>query len=257
MNQNECLICSSTTNQSICAKCMRGILLDLNELRTLLMRLESVAKREEHIAARDGGYAAPVFASTPVDLSAMDLLQTAIDELEEIAANSGIWQHNRTWRTLIKSLITRKNQLANNPHIRADRERITRIMDRVRFKLTPHSERIIIGPCLNPACEAELSVVGKVESVECPRCGSVWSVDAVRQRRRERLRDETFTGTPAEAARWIYRKTHLYVTRKVIAMWLLRGSLPDTEHLGGGRHVFHLADLVAHAEEMRPRLGAG
>jgi len=187
----------------------------------------------------------------------MDLLQDTVNQLEDIAANSGIWQHSRTWRTLIKSLIARKNQLANNPHIRADRERLTRMVDRVRFRLTPESERIIIGPCLNPVCEAELSVVGKVESVECPRCGSVWSVDAVRQRRRERLRDETFTGTPAEAARWIYRKTHLYVTRKVIAMWLLRGSLPDTEHLGGGRHVFHLADLVAHAEEMRPRLGAG
>lgn len=217
------------------------------------MRLESVARREEHVAARDGGYVAPVFASTPVDLSAMDLLQTAIDELEEIAANSSIWQHNRTWRTLIKSLITRKSQLANNPHIAHDRERLTRMVDRVRFRLTPDSERIIIGECLNPDCRRELSITrGQVE-VRCSACLSVWQVEAVRAARLVNLSERTFEGTPAQAARYIYQKTHLYVSRKVVIMWLQRRSLSHTVKIGDGLYRFDLRDLLEHAEAMRFR----
>lgn len=253
---SQCAICNTATNQPVCAKCARAYLTDLNELRTLLARLESVARREEHVGGRSQGHVSPAFAPTPVDLSAMDLLTEASETLEDVAGNCGIWDSVK-WRRNLTRLVTRRTQLMNDPSVASDRERVWRLVQKVKLRLTPPSERIIIGPCLNPACGTELSIVGKCSDVVCPACGSVWSVDAVRQRRRERLRDETFTGTPAEAARWIYRKTHLYVTRKVIAMWLLRGSLPDTEHLGGGRHVFHLADLVAHAEEMRPRLGAG
>ena len=246
-----CAICGAKTNQPICAKCLRGVLLDLNELTHLLTRLESVARREDHSEHAEGHVRQP-FAPTLVDLSAMDLLQDTVNQLEDIAANSGIWQHSRTWRTLLKSLITRKDQLANNPHIHGDRERITRMVDRVRFRLTPDSERIIIGECLNPVCKRELSITrGQVEAY-CSECASTWQVEAVRTSRLANLEEKTFEGTPAQAARHIYKKTHLYVSRKVVTMWLQRGNLPRTVRLSEGRYRFDLRDLVERAELMNP-----
>jgi len=247
-----CPLCAAKTNKPICAKCLRGVLMDLNELAHLLTRLESVARREEHVGGRSEGPSHPAFAPTLLDLSAADLLTEATDTLWDIAAKSGIWQHGRTWRTLLKSLITRKNQLANNPHIRGDRERITRMVDRVRFKLTPPSERIIIGSCLNPVCKRELSITrGQVEAY-CSGCGSTWQVDAVRAARLANLEEKTFEGTPAQAARHIYKKTHLYVSRKVVTMWIQRGSLPRTMRLTEGSYQFDLRDLVERAELMNP-----
>ena len=225
--------------------------MDLNKLTHLLTRLESVARRETRSVHAEGHVRQP-FATTPVDLSAMDLLQDTVNKLEDIAANSGIWQHSRTWRTLLKSLITRKNQLANNPHIRGDRDRLTHIMDRVRFRLTPPSERIIIGPCLNSACGTILLTTREQTEVTCPNCGSMWKVEAVRKRRREELAHETITITPAEAAVWVKANTGIYVTRKNINNWAQRAQITHAS-LGEGLHEYNKADLLRLAETMNPK----
>lgn len=246
-----CTLCGAKTNQPICAKCLRGVLLDLNELSHLLTRLESVARREDHSEHAEGHVRQP-FAPTLVDLSAMDLLQDTVNQLEDIAANSGIWQHSRTWRTLLKSLITRKSQLANDPHIHGDRERITRMVDRVRFRLTPPSERIIIGPCLNSACGTILLVTREQTEVTCHNCGSMWQVEAVRKRRREELAHETITLTPADAAAWVRANTGIYVTRKAINMWAQRQRVAHKPN-GDGTHEYNKADLLRLAETLNPK----
>ena len=223
---------------------------DLQKLFHLLPQLERVVRREEHVGGRQQGSASPAFAPTPVDLSAMDLLTEASETLEDICYNCGIY-YTGTWRRSLSKLIPRRKQLLGEPNVAADRERVGRLVQKVRLRLTPPSERILIGRCLNPVCGAELSIVGKVESVACPACGSVWSVEAVRGKRREKLRAAPpLLATPSQAAKWVREMTGIYVTRHVVMMWDTR--VMHSHRLGDGLHSYDKYELLRLAESMNP-----
>lgn len=244
----ECPLCGAATNQPICSKCWKKYTADLRSLYQMLPQVERIGKREERIGGRQQGHAASPFASTPVELGAMDLLQEAESVIEDVAANCNIWAG--AWRVTIKRMIARRTQVTQSRHLLRDRERIAALEQKVRLRLTPPEERIIIGACLTKECDTALSIVKGQDHVACPKCSALWSVKEIREARRLKFEHVTMIMTPAEAAGWIKKETGLFVTRKVVNMWAQRDMI-SAPSVGDGGHAYKLNELISLAENMR------
>jgi predicted Zn-ribbon and HTH transcriptional regulator len=237
----------------VCAKCWKSYVDDLQKLFHLLPQLERVSRREEHVGGRQQGHASPAFASAPMDLPALDLLTEASETLEEVAGHANLWAHQ--WRQVVKKLITHRPQVTQSLSLIEDRKRISRLASKVELRLTPPQDRLTIGECLNPDCGAVLNAVKDQQEAQCPQCKSVWQVEAVRAKRREKLSDHTLEASQSEASRWLKRTTGVYVEAHIITMWLQRRMLPRTKKLSKGRYEFNLGELLVLAESFKPRAG--
>lgn len=247
---SKCTLCGAQTSQPVCSKCWKSYVDDLQKLFHLLPQLERVVRREEHMGGRQHGHASPAFASAPVDLPALDLLTEASETLEEVAGHANLWAHQ--WRQVVKKLITHRPQVTQSRSLVEDRKRISRLASKVELRLTPPEERIIIGECLNPDCENSLTAIKGQQEVECHACKSIWKVEAVKSKRREKFHDEKLEATPSEAARWVKRTTGIYLTREVVAMWVHRKMLSASK-TRDGRYSMDMGDILKLSEEFRPR----
>jgi predicted Zn-ribbon and HTH transcriptional regulator len=225
---------------------------DLQKLSHLLPQLERVSRREEHVGGRQQGHVNPAFAPAPMDLPALDLLTEASEILEDVAGHANLWAHQ--WRQVVKKLITHRPQVTQSRSLIKDRKRINRLASKVELRLTPPQDRLIIGECLNPECGATLNAVKDQQEAQCPQCKSVWQVEAVRAKRREKLSTHTLEATPVEASQWLKRKTGVYVTRKIINMWAQRNMI-HAPSISEGRHEYNLGELLKLAETYEPRPG--
>lgn len=248
---SRCPLCWVNTSQPVCTKCWHAYVDDLQKLSHLLPQLERVARREEHVGGRQQGHASPAFASAPVDLPALDLLTEATETLEEVAGHANLWAHQ--WRSVVKKLITHRPQVTQSLSLIEDRKRINRLVSKVELRLTPSQDRLIIGECLNPECGAVLNAVKDQQEAQCQQCKSVWQVEAVRAKRREKLSTHTLEASQGEASRWLKRNTGVYVERHIIAMWLQRGMLAGSRKIAKGRYEFDIGELLTLAESFKPR----
>lgn len=248
---HSCSLCGANTNQPTCAKCWKAYVDDLHSLFAMLPQVERISRREERIGGRQQGHSNPAFASAPVDLPALDLLTEASEVLEDVAGHCNLWAGS--WRSIVKKMIARRTQVTQSKQLVADWNRVSHLVSKVELRLTPPAERLIIGQCLNPTCLHELNAVKDQSEVVCPACGSVWQVEAVRQKRREKLSTHTLEATQGEASRWLKRKTGVYVERHAIAMWLQRNMLPNSRKLGDGVYEFNIGELLLLAETYVPR----
>lgn len=246
-NSRLCPICEHMPHGGTLCKQHRKTLADnLHNLRIDYYQIHQYANRKAKPNNRGGGRSP--FPQTAYALTWGDLMDEIGSVLRPIGADVGIWE-TRTPQ-LIRALINHVGRLASCPQCGESYRAVSRIASKTRGLLTPPDDEIIYGTCLNPDCDSQVAGARDVSEARCQACGSVWSVEQLRRRRRERLHETPLDATPAEAAKWIHKTTGLYVTRKVVNMWIQRDSLTH-EILGNGRHRFDMAELLGLAESMR------
>ncbi|MCI1914630.1 MAG: hypothetical protein LKJ05_02725 [Bifidobacteriaceae bacterium] len=241
-----CCVCNEWPHGRLCRRHRRALAEDLTSLRTGLYELQSVALREERVSSGGEGHANPAFASTPLDLSAQDLIDEAEDVLQQVASDCGVWAGGQ-WQRILRRLPARVSRVQTL----RDYERIERISGKVRDRVTPPAERIVIGPCLTAKCDAILSIARGQKSVQCRVCGSVQAVSEVWQVHRDGLRKHATPmkpRTPSQAAKWLTNETHVPVSRQAVFMRLSRGMMPSSTFLGDGFYAFDRGDLLDLAE---------
>ena len=244
MSQARCPICGGLPRGPLCrthrqelAKTLHGLGLGMHELK----RME---RGEVRFASHGGGAARPVFAPAPIDISAADLYDQVEDTIQDVAGDIGLWGGKAP--QLLAKLAARMGRLADAPNSGRDYKRLTRALHRVRLRTSPPQDRIIHGHCLNPGCGAGIPGLPDDQMAACPACGSVWSVEAIRQARVEELKGRTITCTPRDAADWTQWRTGRKVSRNRVDMWLKRGKLPSAVRAGeAGKWVFDTSELIA------------
>ncbi|MDF7665716.1 hypothetical protein [Bifidobacterium sp. ESL0745] len=242
-----CPICENMPHDGTLCKTHRKVLADnLHNLRIDYYQIQQYAYRKAK--PNNGGGARSPYPQAAYALSWGDLMDEVGGVLRPIGADVGVWEPRTP--QLIRKLINRVGRIAACPECGGAYRAVAHISSKVRGMITPVDDEIIYGRCLNPDCGSEVAGARDVSEVECRACGSVWSTDELRRTRREKLHEKPLEATPAEAAKWIHKNTGLYVTRKVVNMWIQRDSLTH-ESLGNGRHRFDMGELLALAESMR------
>jgi hypothetical protein len=231
---------------TLCKQHRKNLANNLHNLKLDYYQIQQYAYRKAK--PNNQNSARSPYPQTAYALTWGDLMDEIGDTLYMVGADAGIWEPRTP--LLIRALISRVGRLAVCPECGDAYRRVERIASKTRGMLSPHDDEIIYGQCPNSACGSQVAGPKDVGEVECRGCGSVWSVDELRRRRREKLHEQPLDATPAQAAKWIHRTTGLYVTRKAVYMWIQRRSL-SAKALGEGRYRFDMAELLGLAESMR------
>jgi hypothetical protein len=246
-NSKLCPICEHMPHGGTLCKQHRKTLADnLHNLRIDYYQINQYANRKAKPNHQNG--ARSPYPQTAYALMWGDLMDEIGETLYTVGADAGIWEPRTP--LLIRALINRVGRLAVCPECGDAYRKVERIASKTRRMLSPHDDEIIYGKCPNAACGSQVAGPKDAGEAECRVCGSVWSVAALRRRRREKLHEKPLDATPAQAAKWIHRTTGLYVTRKAVYMWIHRRSL-SAQPLGDGAYRFDMAELLSLAESMR------
>lgn len=217
----------------------------IHELRLAMETLKRVERREERIESRKGS-ARSAFPQAAIDISAADLYNDTEDIIQDVAADIGLWGGKAP--ILLRKLTSRIGRLYDAPNSGRDYRHLTDALQRVRERITPQDEHIIYGHCLNTTCKKTLSGPVDAQTAVCPTCGSVWTIKAVREARREILVGKIITGTPTQIALWVKVQTGVNVKSQDVRNWLRRGRLTKSRKITRGVYEFDLEQLLACVE---------
>lgn len=207
--------------------------------------LKMVADKQVKISSRQAG-ARPAFAPTPIDIAATDLYDDIEDIIQDVAADIGLWGGRAP--VLLRKLAGRIGRLYDAPNSGRDYRDLTDALRRVRERVTPQDEHIIYGHCLNTACKKTISGPVDAQTTACPTCGSIWTIKAVREARREILVGKVVVGTPSQIALWFKVQTGVNVKSQDVRNWLRRGRLTKSRKITRGVYEFDLEQLLACVE---------
>ena len=228
---------------TVCDACRRRWESDLRSLIHDLPALRLVAERKAHAAPpQPGPHGRRTSAPAPLDWGAYRLLRDVDGYAATLARAAGLPHAAATAESSLRGVVPRSRTLM----AREDAGRIVRLgheaARRVRRRLTPPDDRILIGMCLR--CDGQLwctedDIAGGW--TVCPGCGSTQRISDVRQARILRLAGYGAQGTAAALSR-LFKSCGLRVDRKTISQWSRRGVISPVGD-ADGRPVFRLWDV--------------
>ena len=153
---------------------------------------EAVKRRKRH--GGTSGHAHPAFPPTPISIPMLDLQSEAHDDLQMIASDAGWWPPiGSDLHDIARGLRLRLDMLSRCPSIRTDYRQVRAIASKLQARLTPPSERLIIGRCLNPPCRRPIGITDGQDMATCDYCGSSWTVQTVIEDRYRRMASDQRT----------------------------------------------------------------
>lgn len=244
MTTNHCPVCEDLPRGPLCKTHRQELANTIHELRIGLDELKRMERLEVRHRGHGGGAARPAFPQTPMDLDSASLYDYAEDIIQDVAADIGLWACKAP--QLLTRLSARMGRLADAPNSGRDYRNLTRTNRKVQQHITRPEDRISLGHCLNPECNAKLTRLPDDTTATCNECGTTWSLTTVRQARGKELKGLTITCTPKAAAEWTQWQTGKKTNRKQVTMWIKRGKLPSavkTEERG--KWMFDTSELIA------------
>lgn len=227
---------------TLCTDCRREYARILHRLRSAMLLLQAVSRREYRLGDGAGGTRAGDEAPTPVSLHALDLLDRVEDTLQDVWHDTGATWTDR-WQRLIPRMQAHMGDLCRAPHAGVGMARLADACERIGplVDRTPRTRRIV-GVC--PECGREV-MAARGETLRVCRCGAVIDVERLRAECREQVERVHLTRTPAGMSEWLRESYGYEVGRKQIANWLNRGKLPSSKPVGGGYWEFNVREILA------------
>ena len=224
----ECQSCGAQVRDgwTLCGSCRKAYAKTLHGLRVALHNLRQVANREVRLDSHEG-HADPAIPQTPVNLSALDMLDDAWGRISQVAATIGAWGSGDR---LLTRMQTRMADLCRTPSAGHDQRELTTLLGRVRARCERRKAKPFIGRC--PNCDRNVEAETSESITRC-QCGAVIDCTALRDQTRERFDQVHITTTPAGAATWCTEQTGHRITRKDVDNWIRRKSIdatPDEDH---------------------------
>lgn len=211
---------------TLCGSCRKAYAKTLHGLRVALRNLRQVANREVRLDAHEG-HADPAIPQTPVNLSALDMLDDAWDRISQVAATIQLWGSGDRLMTRMQTSMA---DLCRTPSAGHDQRELTTLLGRVRARCERRMAKPFIGRC--PNCDRNVEAETSESITRC-QCGAVIDCTALREQTRERFDQVHITTTPAGAATWCTEQTGHRVTRDDVNNWLRRHMIdatPDEDH---------------------------
>ena len=230
---------------TLCRECRKRYAQTLHSLRIALRHLRQIANRE--VTLEHGGHADPAIPQAPVNLSALDLYDSAWERIGETAATIGVWGSGER---ILVGMMERMADLCRTSTAGADMRSMSSLLARVRSRSDRRERRTFAGLC--PGCGRDVESDAGDVIVRCS-CGMVIDARSMREETMAAFDRVHITATPAGAARWCVEQTGERVTRKDVDNWRRRGTLsaePDGERC----YRYPVGQLLRNAREKTRRL---
>ena len=243
MMPQECQNCGAGLNDgwTLCASCRHDYSRTLHSLRLTLHNLRQVANREVRLERRTG-HSKSSAPSTPIDLTAFDLLDATWSRIGEIAATINLWG---TGDRLLTCMQSRIMDLSRTPTAGHDLRTLGRLLDHARSACERPHAKPFVGRC--PECGHDIEA-DHDETIRRCECGAILDLTEIRHATLSQYRLQNITRTPAQAAEWVRRETGINVPRNTISQWIHRGRVIATP-IEGGYYRFNIGSLVDKASQ--------
>lgn len=210
---------------TLCRECRKEYARTLHSLRIALRHLRQIANRE--VTLERAGHADPSVPQAPVNLSALDLYDSAWERIGETAATVGVWGSGER---ILVGMMERMADLCRTSTAGADMRSMSSLLARVRSRSDRRERRPFAGLC--PGCGRDVESDAVDVIVRCS-CGMVIDARSMREETMAAFDRVHITATPAGAAKWCSEQTGRRITRDDVNNWLRRHMIdatPDGDH---------------------------
>lgn len=216
---NQCLICSRTTQHTLCPRCARQYLNSLDGIDVSLSALDMLAHRLASLSPRNtaGGHSSRANPLDPINQHYMSILEQTVSALRLIAIAQGF-----TPKAEPGELIGQLKRRHQNNVTAATWQQIVDMSLQLDQELTHKTDKVMFGIC--PACNNYVAGYAYQAVATCSTCGTQSSRHTLQTNLRAYLTTTDITVTVNDAAH-LLTACGLPTTSSQIRQWRTRGHV--------------------------------
>ena len=216
---DQCLICSRTTQHTICPRCARQYLNSLDGITVSLSALDMLAHRLASLTPRNtaGGHTRRANPLDPINQHYAQLYEQTVSALRLIAIAQGF-----TPKANPRELISQIKRRHQNSVTAATWQQIVDMSRQLNQELQHKTDRVLLGIC--PACNNYVAGYAYQATCTCPTCGTQSSRYTLQTNLRTYLETSTLEVTVSDAAT-LLTACGLPTTANQIRQWRTRGHI--------------------------------
>lgn len=233
---DQCLICSRTTQHTMCASCARQYLNSLDGIDVSMSALDMLAHRLASLSPRNtaGGHTRRANPLDPINHHYAQIYEQTVSALRLIAIAQGF-----TPKADPGELIGQLKCRHQNNITAVTWQQIVDMSRQLDQELQHKTDKVMFGIC--PTCNNYVAGYAYQATGTCPTCGTTSSRHTLQTNLRAYLTTADITVTVSDAAH-LLTACGLPTTSNQIRQWRTRGHITPT---GPGNH-YQLGTLLAH-----------
>lgn len=234
---DQCLICSRTTQHTLCPHCARQYLNSLDGIDVSLSALDMLAHRLASLSPRNTacGHSSRANPLDPINQHYMSILEQTVSALRLIAIAQGFTPKANPGE--IVGQLKRRHQ---NSCTRATWRQIVDMCKQLDQELQHKTDRVMLGIC--PTCNNYIAGYNYQAVATCPTCGTQSSRHTLQTNLRSYLETSTLEVTTGDGAA-LLTACGLPTTSMQIRQWRTRGHITP---INPGNH-YHMGTLIHQA----------
>ena len=233
---DQCLICSRTTQHTLCPRCARQYLNSLDGIDVSLSALDMLAHRLASLSPRNtaGGHSSRANPLDPINQHYMSILEQTVSALRLIAIAQGF-----TPKADPGEIVGQLKRRHQNNITAATWQQIVDMSLQLDQELQHKTDKVMLGIC--PTCNNYVAGYNYQATGTCPTCGTQSSRHTLQSNLRAYLTTADITVTVNDATH-LLTACGLPTTSNQIRQWRTRGYVQPCDTT----NHYKLGTLLAH-----------